>query len=265
VAEAEARLFERMAQARAQVARERCRGVDDPVLALIAEAGRLEVLWIAADGKGHDRQAKVLDEQMGAILNQLRNRNITPITLAGAVAMLEEGLRGGCIDDGLINAAIAGLRDMMQPEASPMSAAQNDEPGTAEALAALEFEPVGPEVLERFDGPAWHNECLDHGITLRLASVLAVQTKPEMIDVLRSMLAEDGGMDAFDEATRVFQSTADLFESFATLLRAVGIRQMVAVANLELEFDREAEESKTKREVETGSIGFGEPEEGDAA
>lgn len=32
----------------------------------------------------------------------------------------EEGLRGGCIDDGLINAAIAGLRDM-QPEASPIS------------------------------------------------------------------------------------------------------------------------------------------------
>ena len=146
-----------------------------------------------------------------------------------------------------------------------MSAAQNDEPGTAEALAALEFEPVGPEVLERFDGPAWHNECLDHGLTLRLASVLVVQTKPEMIDGLRSMLAEDGGMDAFDEAARVFQSTADLFESFATLLRAVGIRQMVAVANLELEFDREAEESKTKREVETGSIGFGEPEEGGAA
>ena len=68
---------------------------EDPVIALIAEQKRLEVLWIAADGKGHDRQAKVLDEQMGAILNQLRNRNITPITLAGAIAMLEEGLRGG--------------------------------------------------------------------------------------------------------------------------------------------------------------------------
>jgi hypothetical protein len=98
---------------------------EDPVIALIAEEKRLEVLWTAADGKGHDRQAKVLDEQMGAILNQLRNRNIKPITLAGAIAMLEEGHHGGCIDDGLISAAIASLRDM-RPEASRISPGGDD-------------------------------------------------------------------------------------------------------------------------------------------
>jgi hypothetical protein len=55
VAEAQARMVERMAQARAQVARERQRrGVDDPVLALIAEEQRLAVLRIAASGRGDE-------------------------------------------------------------------------------------------------------------------------------------------------------------------------------------------------------------------
>jgi hypothetical protein len=97
---------------------------EDPVIALVAEERRLEELWGAADEKGHDREANAIDKQMGAILNQLRNRNIKPVTIAGAIAMIELGLR--CFPDisfrfaetdgPLIDAAIASLRDL-QPKA----------------------------------------------------------------------------------------------------------------------------------------------------
>jgi hypothetical protein len=84
----------------------------DPVLALIAEEKRLEALWVAADKIrfGKSREVKVLGEQMGAIRDQIRNTK--SVTIAGAIAMIELGLYCGCVDERLINAAIASLRDM---------------------------------------------------------------------------------------------------------------------------------------------------------
>jgi hypothetical protein len=112
--------------------------LEDPVIALVADARRLEELWGAAYEKKHDREANAIDKQMGAILNQLRNRNIKPVTIAGAIAMLELGLR--CFpdisfrfaetDEPLVDAAIAGLRDM-QPEASRISPANPENVWTA--------------------------------------------------------------------------------------------------------------------------------------
>ena len=60
----------------------------DPVLALIAEEKRLEALWVAADKIRYEqpedirkgREVKAIDEQMGAILNQIHNTK--PVTIA---------------------------------------------------------------------------------------------------------------------------------------------------------------------------------------
>jgi hypothetical protein len=105
------------------IPKESPQGAEDPVLALIAEEKRLEALWIAAYDKGDKRQEEALDEPISAILEQIYNT--PPVTIAGAIAMLELGLGGGGVNERLTNAAIASLRDM-QPEASPISTGGDD-------------------------------------------------------------------------------------------------------------------------------------------
>jgi hypothetical protein len=85
----------------------------DPVIALIAEVQRLDALWIEASARGcaaHYDEA--IADQVQPILVELRQT--TPVTLAGAIAMLELGLSCGGVDEGLTNTALAGLRDMQQ-------------------------------------------------------------------------------------------------------------------------------------------------------
>ena len=57
------------------------------------------------------------------------------------------------------------------------------EPATAEQLAALEFEPFSTEttdaVYRDFSADRWTDECLDHGIALRLAYAVLTKTKEE--------------------------------------------------------------------------------------
>jgi hypothetical protein len=65
----------------------------DPVLALVAEARRLEALWCAADGIRGGPEVKAIDEQMVANLSQIYGTK--PVTIGGAIAMLELGLDHG--------------------------------------------------------------------------------------------------------------------------------------------------------------------------
>jgi hypothetical protein len=135
---------------------------------------------------------------------------------------------------------------------------------TAKELAALEFEPAGREIFECFANPAWTYECRDHGITLRLASALLVQTKQELIAGTRSLIAEDGGMDAFEDGIALFDRTADRLEGFAELLRAVKLRQIVASSALELELCSNCGDSDVGPDS-VSSEGFGKPDDGGAA
>jgi hypothetical protein len=85
----------------------------DPVIALIAEVQRLDALWIEANARGcaaHYDEA--IADQVKPILVELRQTK--PVTIAGAIAMLELGLACGGVDKGLTNTALAGLRDMQQ-------------------------------------------------------------------------------------------------------------------------------------------------------
>jgi hypothetical protein len=237
-----------MAQARARVDRERHLGVDDPVLALIAEEKRLEALWIAADSKGHDRQAKVLDEAMGAILNQIRNTK--PVTLAGAIAMLELGLAGGCVDEGLTNTAIAGLRDM-RSEAARIS------PGDSKILALFrewvaarrhmsavpdeEFE-AACAVLRRIEDTI--NETPSSGAAgLAIKSYLALHA--------------EGGNDPKDAA-----ALGDAAINYYASILKDAISFVPELAPLARHAIEVAEQNA---EAEPTIIGFGEPEEGGAA
>ena len=57
-----------------------------------------------------------------------------------------------------------------------------DEPATAEQLAAIEFEPVPPEASaamyrDFFSADRWTEECLDHGIALRFAYAVLTKTR----------------------------------------------------------------------------------------
>jgi hypothetical protein len=82
----------------------------DPVLALIAEAARLDALWYAATNRGDEIEAENLGRRAREVGNQIRNTK--PVTLAGAIAMLEWSHNDGCCDERVVNAAITGLREL---------------------------------------------------------------------------------------------------------------------------------------------------------
>jgi hypothetical protein len=176
--------------------------LEDPVIALVADARRLEELWGAAYEKKHDREANAIDKQMGAILNQLRNRNIKPVTIAGAIAMLDLGLR--CFpdisfrfaetDEPLVDAAIAGLRDMQPGGIADLAGKPRKCMDSAEDWAAIEFKAEDdPGIWEQFDGPAWEEESYHLGVKLRLAAVTLGITKPQMVEQVKELLEKEGG------------------------------------------------------------------------
>jgi hypothetical protein len=78
---------------------------EDPVIALIAEGKRLDALAIAADDRGDYSEAHSLEKQQDPIFDQLRQTK--PVTLGGAIAMLEHDCA-----EALIAPVLAGLRDM---------------------------------------------------------------------------------------------------------------------------------------------------------
>jgi hypothetical protein len=88
-----------------------------------------------------------------------------------------------------------------------------DSAATAEELAAVEFEAMGPEFDECFANSAFEEECRGHGITLRIASSLAQRTKSELIEGLRAMLNMEGGIDAFEDGIKMFKKAKERFEA----------------------------------------------------
>jgi hypothetical protein len=80
----------------------------------------------------------------------------------------------------------------------------------------------------------------------------------------RSLVAEDGGTDAFEDAIALFDSTADRLEGFAELLRAAKFRQIVTSATLELELCSNCGNGDVRPDT-ASSEDFGEPDDGGAA
>jgi hypothetical protein len=76
------------------------------------EPDKIRAIREASGCEAHYREAMAINEQAQAILVELRQTK--PVTIAGAIAMLELGLACGGVDKGLTNTALAGLRDMQQ-------------------------------------------------------------------------------------------------------------------------------------------------------
>ena len=66
-----------------------------------------------------------------------------------------------------------------------------DEPATAEQLAAIEFEPLPLEAaaaMDRdFSANRWTDECLDHGIALRFAYAVLTKTKEKLVEIVEQV------------------------------------------------------------------------------
>jgi hypothetical protein len=70
----------------------------------------------------------------------------------------------------------------------------SDRPATAEELAVLEFEPLPAEdtapMYRNFSEEPWADECRDHGVALRCALMLLMQTKEKLVDATERMEKE---------------------------------------------------------------------------
>jgi hypothetical protein len=87
-----------------------------------------------------------------------------------------------------------------------MSDIINEEPpASMEDLAAIDFEPVSPEIRECFKNETWEAQYRNHGIALRLAAGFAEKTKPELIEVVRKLTSDEEGMEAFEEGLNFLQ------------------------------------------------------------
>jgi hypothetical protein len=107
-------------------------GLNQALAQFRAGVDEIKAIREASGCEAHYREAEGLARRAGEIENQIRNTK--PVTIAGAIAMLELGLEGGCVNESLINAAIAGLRDM-QPEASRISSGVETQAGAGLPMA----------------------------------------------------------------------------------------------------------------------------------
>jgi len=129
-----------------------------------------------------------------------------------------------------------------------MSDIINEEPpATREDFAALDFEPVGPEIRAGFRKEPWEAQCRTHGIALRLAVGIVEKTKAELIEGVRKLSTDDDGMTAFFEGLDFLQEAKKSLVAFAELLEAAYIRELAAAA--------------AALGAEPEVTGFGEPDE----
>ena len=91
-------------------------GLDQALAQFRAGLEEIKAIREASGCEAHYREAEDLGRRASEAENQIRNTK--PVTLAGAIALLEWD--PGCCDEPLTNAVIAGLRDL-QPEASRIS------------------------------------------------------------------------------------------------------------------------------------------------
>jgi hypothetical protein len=111
-------------------------------------AGREEIKTIreASGCEAHYREAEALGQQAGKIVAQIGHTK--PVTLAGAIAMLEWGHEDGCCDECLINTAIAGLHELASlREAPAIDAGAGQAPGESGAIMTADSGGAQPEVI----------------------------------------------------------------------------------------------------------------------
>jgi hypothetical protein len=87
-------------------------GLDQALAQLRAGLEEIKAIREASGCEAHYREAEDLATRAGEVGDQIRSTK--PVTLAGAIAMLERENEGGCCDEHLTNTVIAGLRDMQQ-------------------------------------------------------------------------------------------------------------------------------------------------------
>jgi len=134
---------------------------------------------------------------------------------------------------------------MIAPDPFALSGNLGDEPATAEQLASFEFEPFKEEdiaqMVHDFSMPAWPKEFGEHGVALRVASVLLRLTKEEMVAgveaVERDFPGDGPGPTA--EVLVSLRHTRERLSHLVQLLQAAELRQLSAAAVLELRLGAE--------------------------
>jgi hypothetical protein len=116
-------------------------------------------------------------------------------------------------------------------QSASADASESESPATPEQLAAIEFEPIDPEIKAAFVGSRWKKECASLGAALCLSCMVVEKTKPEVIGGTAALLNdEDGGTEAFEEGLDFLKEWKDLLTAYADLLQAAYIRQLIGAA-----------------------------------
>jgi hypothetical protein len=92
-------------------------GLDQALAQFRAGLEEIKAAREASGCEAHYREAEDLGRRAGEVDNQICNTK--PVTLTGAIAMLEWGHEGGCCDERLNNAVIAGLRELVSLREAP--------------------------------------------------------------------------------------------------------------------------------------------------
>ena len=115
-----------------------------------------------------------------------------------------------------------------------------DEPATAEQLAAIEFEPLPLEAaaaMDRdFSANRWTDECLDHGIALRFAYAVLTKTKEKLVENVEQVERDfpPPAPSGYAEVLNAFKSSRERFETLAAILKSAETRQLSAASVVEL-------------------------------
>jgi len=180
----------------------------DPLPAMFAERERIcRLLRDTPDVGDYE-----LLRQAGAIEDQISETVASSFEgLFGQLELLR--MHYGCE---LLDSIIAGIK-ALSPGAS-------EKPATMEEMATVEFEAM-PELFEHFKSRALDKEFRALGVDLRIAAACMAQSKPQMIAGLRGL-----GEEAADELIDSLREAGETFRSFAELVEAAHMRQVIAAA-----------------------------------
>jgi hypothetical protein len=180
----------------------------DPLPAMFAERERIcGLLRDTPDVGDHE-----LLKQAGAIEDQISETVASSFEgLFGQLELLH--MHYGCE---LLDSIIAGIK-ALSPGAS-------EKPATMEEMATVEFEAM-PEIFEHFKSRALNEEFRALGVDLRVAAACMARSMVELIEGLKVL-----GEDALDELLDHLQEAGETFRSFAELVEAARMRQVIAAA-----------------------------------
>jgi len=180
----------------------------DPLPAMFAERERIcRLLRDAPDVGDYE-----LLRQAGAIEDQISETVASSFEgLFGQLELLR--MHYGCE---LLDSIIAGIK-ALSPGAS-------EKPATMEEMATVEFEAM-PELFEHFKSRALDKEFRALGVDLRVAAACMARSKPELIEGVKNL-----GEEALDELINSLREAGETFRSFAELVEAAHMRQVIAAA-----------------------------------